>query len=470
MNNKVTREINNLDKSQLLIVAKKLGINKLSRKNKPELKREIIENIKSRTKNKNSSFLKVRNTGPRSQPASAFENINFIPVVNRQSTKLNKMTLKNNRVGQGEENTRCQTPAIPGNPFNINKSYYPKVERLIAIGDVHGDLAATIKALKLAGVISLSIPNNIVDIGKINWVGGKTVVVQLGDQIDRVRPSNLINNICSDDDPELYQDEGSDLKIISLFNKLHSQAIQKGGACISILGNHELMNVEGDFRYVSPREFREFGNFFKANKSLKNTNVPYGFRERKEAFKPGGVIAKKLADTRYSVVQVGSWIFVHGAITSYIAQRYTLDDINSCVRRWLKGDECDIVENGINDIYHNDNDSASPFWSRIFSDPDEFGDVSNGYKTEFYRTLTTLNKKNNRTSGDKIRGMIMGHSPQFMYGKGINSECNDCLWRVDIGMSRAFGELNKCNQEYNNRKVQVLLIENDNKFTILKER
>ena len=34
-----------------------------------------------------------------------------------------------------------------------------------------------------------------------------------------------------------------------------------------------------------------------------------------------------------------------------------------------------------------------PFWSRIFSDPEEFGDVSNGYKTEFYRTLTMLNKK-----------------------------------------------------------------------------
>ena len=50
MSNKVIREINNLDKSQLQIVAKKLGINKLSRKNKPELKKAIIENIKTRPK------------------------------------------------------------------------------------------------------------------------------------------------------------------------------------------------------------------------------------------------------------------------------------------------------------------------------------------------------------------------------------------------------------------------------------
>ena len=101
---------------------------------------------------------------------------------------------------------------------NVNRCIYPKVKRLIAIGDVHGDLSATIKALKLANVIPLSISNNTMDVNKINWSGGNTVVVQLGEQIDRVRPSNLINNICSDDDPELYQDEGSDLKIISLFN------------------------------------------------------------------------------------------------------------------------------------------------------------------------------------------------------------------------------------------------------------
>jgi hypothetical protein len=118
MSSKVTREINNLDKSQLLIVAKKLGINKLSRKNKPELKKAIIENIKVRTKNKNTQLLKVKNTGPRSQPASAFENINFIPVVNRGSNKLHKMSVKNNRLNALPQN-RCQTPPQPGNPFNI---------------------------------------------------------------------------------------------------------------------------------------------------------------------------------------------------------------------------------------------------------------------------------------------------------------------------------------------------------------
>ena len=120
MSNKVIREINNLDKSQLQIVAKKLGINKLSRKNKPELKKAIIENIKNRTKNKNTQLLKVKNTGPRSQPASAFGNINFIPVVNRQSDKHHKMSVKKDRLNSPHyQSNNCGV--------NVNRCIYPKV-------------------------------------------------------------------------------------------------------------------------------------------------------------------------------------------------------------------------------------------------------------------------------------------------------------------------------------------------------
>ena len=61
--------------------------------------------------------------------------------------------------------------------------------------------------------------------------------------------------------------------------------------------------------------------------------------------------------------------------------------------------------------------------------------------------------------------MIVGHSPQFMYNKGLNSACNNRLWRVDVGMSRAFG-LNS-NSNNNNRRVQILVINNDNNFKIL---
>jgi hypothetical protein len=416
--------INSLDRTRLLVLAKKLKLRGLSNKKRNVIRNVIIEEITSKKINKINDV--------------------SINVANKSRSKLSK------KVSQ-----------IPVKLEKTLSYKYPIVKKLYVIGDLHGDLNATIQCLKLAGVISQDIDNNTNDIRTINWTGGSVYVVQLGDQIDRVRPSKLFNNMCKDDDPELCDDEGSDLKIICLFNKLHNQAIKQNGACLSILGNHELMNVEGDFRYVSPKEFREFGNYFKGDKSNKNSHFPFGYTERKDAFKPGGTIARLLAVSRFSVLQVGSWLFVHGGITSPIANKYKLEDINTHIRNWLLNN--DMNHDAIDELYHNDDDSQSPFWSRTYSDISEY---DNSCTVEFERTIKILNAMND-TKGVPINGMIVGHSPQFMYNKGINSECNNRLWRVDVGMSRAFGELNQKNDDYNHRKIQILLIENDSKFSII---
>ena len=344
-----------------------------------------------------------------------------------------------------------------------NKKYiFPKVKKLVAIGDLHGDLVATIKALKLAQVIDKNLSNTTRDINKIQWIGGKTVIVQLGDQIDRVRPAKLINNLCPENDSEINADEGSDLKIICLFEKLHKEAVKQGGAVYSILGNHELMNVDCDFRYVSPREFREFGNHFKEPRT-NDTSYPYGYESRKKAFEPGGIISKKLAQFRYSVLQVGSWLFVHGGISLKCAESFLLNDINYNVSCWLDGKKSPQIMNYIQNVYHNDDENMSPFWTRVYSDLDQWDEYESS--KEFLRTIDTLNINNKRNNNNMIRGMIVGHSPQFMYNKGLNSACNNKLWRTDVGMSRAFGKINKCED----RKVQVLVIVNDSQFKILQE-
>ena len=380
-----------------------------------------------------------------------------------QKPYRNKNYIKNQVLEALKEN------AIKKNKNKPPVSYIKPVKKLIAIGDIHGDLSAAIKALKLADVIPLDTNNNITNINNIKWTGKDTVIVQLGDQIDRCRPSNWdMNDICCEDDDELYQDEGSDLKIICLFDNLHKQALKNGGGLYSILGNHELMNVAGDFRYVSPREFREFGNYFKASKTNKKGSLPFGYKERKETFSPGGIIARKLALTRYSVLQVGSWIFVHGGVVKDTSDKYTLDDINKHIKNWLLGSKDKETSDAVNDLFHNDDDSISPFWSRVFSDIDDW----EGSESEelFNETLESLNRKNNRCEKTKAKGMVMGHSPQYMFNKGINHACNKKIWRVDVGMSRAFGPLDQDEEETKNRKVQVLLIEDDNKFKILKEQ
>jgi len=345
--------------------------------------------------------------------------------------------------------------------YDIDRCMYPKVSKLVAIGDIHGDLSVAIKSLKLAGVISQKIPNNTRNINDIKWIGGDTYVVQLGDQIDRVRPAKLYNNLCSEEDEDLVKDEGSDLKIITLFENLHKEAKAKGGALFSIFGNHELMNVDGDFRYVSPKEFYEFGNFFNGNYEC-NSKYPYGYKERLEVFKPGGLLSKRLAMTRYSVIQIGSWIFVHGAISPECAFKYSLNDINKHIKNWLLGDSLDHIDK----LYHSDNDNDSPFWSRIYSDMDEWDEQKS--IQSFNKTINNLNIKNLRNNSNVIKGMIMGHSPQFMYNKGINSSYNNRIWRCDIGASKAFGEVG-CTDECVLRKVHVLVIEDDEKFHIVKE-
>jgi hypothetical protein len=95
-------------------------------------------------------------------------------------------------------------------------------ERLIAIGDLHGDVAATRRALRLAGVLD---PHRDV------WTGGTTVVVQVGDQIDR-------------GDDELH--------VLALLHSLSRQARVAGGALDVLCGNHEVMASMGKFRYATP--------------------------------------------------------------------------------------------------------------------------------------------------------------------------------------------------------------------------
>src|SRR5262245_45911028 len=60
-------------------------------------------------------------------------------------------------------------------PASVLAVSKPAPERVVAIGDLHGDLDSARRALVLAGAID----------DKDAWIGGKLVVVQTGDEIDR---------------------------------------------------------------------------------------------------------------------------------------------------------------------------------------------------------------------------------------------------------------------------------------------
>lgn len=305
------------------------------------------------------------------------------------------------------------------NNYDKIPSYIKFAKRIVVIGDLHGDYKTTIDVLLLSNVIN----NN------IDWIGGDNIVVQVGDQIDRCRP---INDRTDCD----YNDEDSDIKILKLFTKLDKQARKYGGYVISLLGNHEIMNVMGNMDYVSNMGIKGFDNY-KDPKT--NITIKDGLVARKHAFSIGNEYANFLACTRLGVVVIGSHIFAHAGILPEsinehkINNVYDLYKLNDAIKNWLLG-------------YTNEFIDGDPiFWTRI-------------YGSNFVSTSICDNAKK-ILSLLKIGKMIVGHTPQ----DNINNTCDGTIWRIDTGMSRAFNSLiSKIN------RVQVLEILNDNIYNILK--
>ena len=84
------------------------------------------------------------------------------------------------------------------------------------MGDVHGDLDAFEASLVVAGLVT--------DKGG-SWRGGKAVLVQIGDVLDR---------------------GVGEVEILLRLNSLKAQARNAGGDVVCLVGNHEVMNYEGD--------------------------------------------------------------------------------------------------------------------------------------------------------------------------------------------------------------------------------
>lgn len=253
---------------------------------------------------------------------------------------------------------------------------YPAARRLAAIGDLHGDLAATRGALRAAGAI---------DDGD-RWIGGDLVVVQTGDVLDR-----------GDDEQA----------IMDLLERLEPEATAAGGALIWLLGNHELMNTAGDFRYVTPGGFVDFADAPGVDASRAPSGIDPIARARAAAFLPGGAYARTMGGQSVVAI-VGDTVFSHAGVLPAWTSR--LDDTNQGARCWLTGGGPPPSALEAQD---------GPLWQRDYGrEPADCAALD--------QALAALG----------ARRMVVGHTPQQA---GITHACGEKLWRIDVGMSAHYG-------------------------------
>jgi calcineurin-like phosphoesterase family protein len=105
----------------------------------------------------------------------------------------------------------------------ISKSIFKNIDSLFVVGDVHGRYMQLINLLQKSNVI-----NN-----ELNWIAGKSNLVFLGDLFDR----------------------GNDVtKLLWFIYELEEEAEKAGGKIHVVLGNHEIMTMTNDLRYIGAKE------------------------------------------------------------------------------------------------------------------------------------------------------------------------------------------------------------------------
>ncbi len=235
---------------------------------------------------------------------------------------------------------------------------------IVAVGDLHADLGSAKKAFATAGITNAN--------GE--WILKDAIVVQTGDLTDR----------------------GPDGKsLLDWIQTLERQAVEHNSEFVVLLGNHEVMNLQGDWRYVSRADVLGFG----------------GVDARKKAFsmQEKGEIATWLRN-KDAVVQIGDTVFVHGGVSRDYARPATALSSDVWAAMLGVGDRRILGESG-------------PLWYRGY-----WNHTEEQACQEAQFVLSTMGATR----------MVMGHTTQR--DGQIRARCNGTLFAIDTGISQHYGE------------------------------
>jgi Calcineurin-like phosphoesterase len=160
---------------------------------------------------------------------------------------------------------------------------------------------------------------------KFNWTFGKGHLVLVGDYFDR--GTNVT-------------------ECLWLVYKLEKEAAEAGGKVHFIMGNHEVMNLSGDIRYVRNKYFENAELINEEYTSWYSINTELGQWLR----------------SKNAVEQIGDYLFCHGGYSSTLLDtKLTLEAINDLARRHYGIPESAIKSNSAQIIF---NSNYGIFWYR----------------------------------------------------------------------------------------------------------
>ena len=306
-----------------------------------------------------------------------------------------------NRVGRGFATAVLLVTALallPGAEPSAQKSAceFDNVERIVAVGDVHGAYERFLGILKTAQVID----------EQNRWIGGKTSLVQTGDVMDRGPDSK---------------------KVYEFLRRLTKEASSAGGRVHALMGNHEAMRLLGDFRYVHPGEYAAFTtpdsaevrrvaieNSPAQHRAMLEKETPLGMVELINAFKPDQDLGRYIRSLD-AVVKINGIVFLHGGISPSVAP-LSCAAINTAVRREV-GRDLDKTNKNLREALATKEDG--PLWYRgLASEPDSFA-------PELAKIL----------AAQKARAFVISHTAE---PGPIRTRFDNKVFVIDTGMQEAY--------------------------------
>ena len=210
----------------------------------------------------------------------------------------------------------------PGKTFPVQlkkrlqneKSVFKKSDRLLVMSDIEGNFAAFKKLLQANGVMDEN----------FNWTFGDGNLVLVGDFFDRGWQVT---------------------ELLWLIYSLEDKAKAAGGYVHFVLGNHEIMNMSNDFRYLHGKYLESAMLLNEKYQILYGDNSELG----------------RWLRTKNIIEKIGDLLFIHGGISPEINRMdITVTEINDLARPYYADTTYNYPDQKLDTIFGD----MGPFWYR----------------------------------------------------------------------------------------------------------